>query len=241
MLHLIYIILGLAPSTIWLLFFLRKDSHPEPNRMILKIFFYGMLIAIPAALIEIVILKIVQGNWIWIKTFPFLFFVLYNFLGVALIEEFLKYLVIKQKTINNPEFDEPLDAMLYMIIAALGFAALENIFVLLPGEKSLLFLETISVISLRFIGATFLHALCSGLTGFFLALSFFETKKRLRLIILGLGIATLLHGLYNLSIIKTGENFYFILIPIIILIGLGFFISFGFRKAKKMASVCKIL
>jgi len=234
----IYIVLGLAPSIIWLLFFLRKDSHPESNKMILKIFFYGMTIAIAAALVEIGIFKIVQGNWI--KAFPLLFFILYNFLGIALIEEFLKYSVIKQKVINNSEFDEPLDAMLYMVIAALGFAALENIFVLLPGEKTLLFLEAISIVSLRFIGATFLHALCSGLIGFFLALSLFETKKRLRLIILGLGIATLLHGLYNLSIIKTAENFYFVLIPIIILIGLAFFVSFGFRKVKKMASVCKI-
>lgn len=233
-----YIILGLAPSIIWLLFFLRKDSHPESNRMVLKIFFYGMIIAMAAALLEIGIFKVVQGNWI--KAFPLLFFILYNLLGVALIEEFLKYSVIKQKVLNNPEFDEPLDAMLYMIIAALGFAALENIFVLLPGEKSLPFLETMSIVSLRFIGATFLHALCSGVVGFFLALSLFETKKRLRLIILGLGIATLLHYLYNLSIIKAGENFYFILIAIIILIGLGFFVSFGFRKVKKMASVCKI-
>lgn len=236
--HSIYIILGLLPSLIWLLFFLRKDSHPESSRMILKIFFYGMAIAIAAALLEVGIFKIVQGEWV--KAFPLLFFILYHLLGIALIEEFLKYSVIKYKVLNNPEFDEPVDAMLYMIIAALGFAALENIFALLPVGKPFPLFEAVFISSFRFIGATFLHALCSGTVGFFLALSLFKTRKRLRLIFLGIGIATLLHGLYNFSIIKTGENVYFILIPIIILIGLAFFVSFGFRKVKKMASVCNI-
>ncbi len=247
----IYVFFGLAPSIIWLLFFLRKDSHPESKRMILKIFFYGMFIAPAAALIEVGIFRIISGSWT--KDFPLLFFILYNFFGIALIEEFLKYSVIKQKVLNNPEFDEPLDTMLYMIIAALGFAALENVLVLFPilfpegffvglleplTKESLE--EAILISSFRFIGATFLHALCSGLVGFFLALSFFETKKRLRLIILGLGVATLLHALYNFSIIKTRENFYFVLVPIIILIGLAFFVSFGFRRLKKLKSVCKI-
>ncbi len=128
--------------------------------------------------------------------------------------------------------------MIYMIIAALGFAALENILVLLPGQGTFTFFQTATVSSFRFIGATFLHALCSGTVGFFLALSIFETKKRLRLIFLGLTIATILHGLYNFSIMKLDENFYYIYITIIILTALAFFVSFGFRKLKKIASVC---
>jgi RsiW-degrading membrane proteinase PrsW (M82 family) len=48
----ILIILGLLPSTIWLLWYLRKDKHPEPKQMILKIFFWGIIIAIPVALLE---------------------------------------------------------------------------------------------------------------------------------------------------------------------------------------------
>jgi RsiW-degrading membrane proteinase PrsW (M82 family) len=41
--------------------------------------------------------------------------------------EIFKYLVVRFKVIKNPAFDEPTDIMLYMIIAALGFAAVENI------------------------------------------------------------------------------------------------------------------
>ncbi len=236
---LIFIFFGLAPSIIWLLFYLRKDSHPESNRMILKVFFYGMLIALVAALVEIGIFKIFSMTGISrIEKYQFLFFLLYNFIGIAMVEEFLKYFVVRQSVLNNPEFDEPVDVMLYMIIAALGFAALENIFVLFPKEN-FLFIDTVAVSGLRFIGATFLHALCSGTLGYFLALSI-ATKKNGRLLISGLLIASFLHGLYNLSIIEIENNSGFVLIPILIITSLAIFVSYGFRKLKTIKSTCEI-
>ena len=51
------IFFGLAPSIIWLLFYLRKDARPESNSQVLKIFGYGMLAVIPTALIELGISK----------------------------------------------------------------------------------------------------------------------------------------------------------------------------------------
>lgn len=253
----IYIFFGLAPSFIWLLFFLRKDAHPESNRMVLKIFFYGMLIAVAAALIEIGLFEIIfSPSESAFEKSSLLFLILYHFLGIALVEELLKYLVVRGRVLSNPEFDEPVDAMLYMIIIALGFAALENILVLLPKEQPLLFSETIALSSLRFVGATFLHALASGILGYFLALSLLETKKRLRLILSGLGAATLLHGFFNLSIISIEASLGFengkvvianyplftssLIFVIALLLGSAFFVSFGFKKLKKLASVCKI-
>ena len=248
----IYIFFGLAPSVIWLLFFLRKDAHPESNRMILRIFFWGMLVALPVIFIEIGI----SERLLKLNLPPIFIFILYWFIGIALVEESFKYLVVRDKVLKHSEFDEPVDAMLYMIIAALGFSALENILVLLPGESPPLFLETITTSSFRFVGATFLHALCSGTLGYFLALSFLKTKKRLRLLALGLGIATILHSLFNISIIGIETSFVVqndelvivnfplfissIIFLIIILVGLAFFVSFGFKKLKKLSSVCKI-
>ncbi len=49
----LFIILGLLPSFIWLLFYLRKDHHPEPNSMVIRIFLYGMIITLPVAAIEL--------------------------------------------------------------------------------------------------------------------------------------------------------------------------------------------
>ena len=128
--------------------------------------------------------------------------------------------------------------MLYMIIAALGFAAFENLLILLPMNANFQFFEAAFVSIFRFIGATFLHALCSGLIGYYLALSFYQTKNRLRLTIKGILIATLLHGLYDFSIMKVEGSFKF-MIPITILMGLIIFITIGFQKVKKLKSICK--
>jgi len=235
----LYILFGVLPSIIWLLFYLRKDVHPESNRMVLKIFFYGMLVAIPAVFLEMGIFKGFDklGNLLVLS--PFLITILNTFIGVAMIEEVLKYLVVREKVLKNPEFDEPIDAMLYMIIAALGFAALENILILFRLGPGFLISRAIEISALRFLGATFLHALCSGTVGYFLALSFFETKKRMVLLSLGLGISIVLHGFYNFAILEIEGAAQF-LIPIIILIGLAVFLSFGFKKLKKLKSVCKI-
>ncbi len=215
------------------MFYLKRDSHPEPKRMVLKIFFYGMLAAVPAVLLEIGILE-------EFKSLPAVLTSILNiFVAVALVEEFLKYLVVKGKVSNSSEFDEPLDIMLYMIISALGFAASENILILFSLGPTFLLEKTFSISVFRFFGATFLHALCSGFLGYFLALSFFETKNRIKLLIAGLGIATLLHGLYNFSIIEIEGDLAFF-IPILILISLAIFTVLGFKRLKKLKSVCKI-
>jgi RsiW-degrading membrane proteinase PrsW (M82 family) len=240
--NLFYIIIGTLPSIIWLLYFLRKDVHPESNRMVIKIFLFGVIAAPIAALIEMGFFKMalimgmdstaVSGqSYIW-------FFILYNFLGIALVEEFIKYSVVRLKVLGSPEFDEPTDAMLYMIIAALGFAAIENVLYLLP----LPFFEMLKTNMSRFLLAIFLHALCSGLLGYFLALALMKTEKRKIFIISGLIISTILHGLYNISIITTDAtgNSYFTIIPIAIIIGLAFFVSIGFKKLKRLESICKI-
>lgn len=231
----LYIFFGIAPSIIWLLFYLRKDVHPEPKRMILRVFLWGMLAALPVILIEL-------GASDFLNKFaPSLIIkIIYWFLGVAFVEEFLKYLVVREKVLKNSEFDEPVDAMLYMLISALGFAALENILIFLSPDVFFLSLnEALALVIFRFISATFLHALGSAIVGYFLALSFFEKKGGLKLVTMGLGISTFLHGLYNFSIIETEGNLR-IIIPFAILITLAIFVSVGFKRLKKLKSVCKI-
>ncbi|MDI6591452.1 MAG: PrsW family intramembrane metalloprotease [Patescibacteria group bacterium] len=230
------IIFAFLPSFIWLLFYLRKDVHPESNPMVLKIFFYGMAAAILTALIELGFFQETAK----LPFSPFLISFLNIFVGVALVEEILKYLVVKEKVLNNPEFDEPIDAMLYMIIAGLGFAALENILIFLSPKVFFFGIsETLTLAIFRFISATFLHALCSGILGFFLALSFFEIKKRNIFLTIGLFLAITLHGLYNFSIMEI-EGILRLAIPIIILTTLGIAVSFGFKRLKELKSVCKI-
>jgi len=230
-----YAIFGSLPSLAWLLFYLRKDKNPESNRQILKTFSWGMFAALPAVFLEIGVFEVFSGF-----KFPSLLVNLLNiFIGVALVEEILKYMVIKNKILPSSHFDEPVDLMIYMITAALGFAAVENILILFQLGPGFLPGRALEVSLFRFFGATFLHALASGLVGYFLAKSICAAKNKNRLIVFGLAISIVLHGLYNFSIMRLAENFK-LMIPAAILIGLAIFISLGFKKLKKMKSVCII-
>lgn len=246
-----YIFFALAPSIIWLLFFLRKDAHPESNKMVLRVFFYGILSAVFLWLI----LGIAKES---LESLSLLLVIPWTVLGsvvaAPILEETAKYLVVRLSVIHHWEFDEPVDAMLYMIIAALGFAAAENLLYLIT-EGRLLF-ESFLIILIRFVGPVFLHALVSGLIGYYLALSFFHLKNRTRLICQGLIMAMLLHGLFNLSIINIegslreingqlmiiNQQLFIISAGVIIflLIGLTIFVIYGFKKVKQLKSVCKM-
>lgn len=241
----LYILFGVLPSLVWLFYYLKKDLHPEPKRMILKVFLYGVIITIPVFFIQIGFFEILKQlqSFSLFTSFPIIIDILKWFVVIALVEEVLKYLAVRVMVFNSYELDEPLDIMLYMVVVALGFAALENILYLFSPIDNLSFntiiTTTIAISFIRFIGATFLHTLCSALLGYFLIISFFNLKKRLVLTIIGISLATILHGLYNFSIITLKSPINFI-IPTIIIIGLAIFIISKFDKMKNLKSICKI-
>jgi RsiW-degrading membrane proteinase PrsW (M82 family) len=92
---------------------------------------------------------------------------------------------------------------------------------------------------IRFIGATFLHTLCSAIVGYAIAISLCDEKNRRLEAISGIVLAVVLHGVYDFSIIAL-EGSFKIIIPITILIILAIFTSLGFEKLKKLKSVCKL-
>ncbi|MGA2418183.1 MAG: PrsW family glutamic-type intramembrane protease [Candidatus Staskawiczbacteria bacterium] len=235
----VYIIFGILPSLTWLSYYLRKDAHPEPKKMILKIFLWGALITLPVFFIQIGFTYLLGK----VNINPFTKELIYWFLIIAISEEFFKYLVIRTKVVNSPNLDEPLDIMLYMVIAALGFAALENILYLFApiGQMSFsqLIGRTLLVTFVRFIGATFLHTLCSAVVGYSLAISFCEVKRKYETLALGIITAVLLHGLYDFSIMEL-NGYAKIAIPVVVILTLAFLVFAGFEKLKKMKSICKI-
>ena len=192
-------ILAFIPSFIWLVFFWLQDKHRESKGIIMRIFFWGFFIAIP-----IVLAETIAENYLGTFFAELSLFWLFGFLAIALVEEAGKYLVVYAKAIPLRAFNEPQDAIIYMITAALGFAAIENFFYALNVYENGF---SASLLSLggRFLTATPLHVIASGIFGYFLALSLFSPKPRHGLIVLGLVIATALHGFYNHFIIQAGE------------------------------------
>ncbi len=176
----LYVFFGILPSLIWLFYYLRKDVHPESNPMVLKIFLWGAVITLPVFFVQIGLATLLAK----ININPLATSIIYWFIVISATEEIFKYLVVRQKILNSPALDEPLDIILFMIITALGFASLENILYLFSPIDQLSFNDvvnrTVIISFIRFVGATFLHTLCSGMIGYYIALSICETQKKTR-------------------------------------------------------------
>jgi RsiW-degrading membrane proteinase PrsW (M82 family) len=225
---------GFVPALVWLWFWLKEDESPEPRVLLLLAFLGGML-AIPLAFVleKISITQIIYlaGN-APDKTTAALWGL--ASIGIAaFIEEFVKYISVLVLVFWRADYDEPADAMIYLITAALGFAALENTLYLQDSFSSTL-LRGFAISNLRFIGATLLHALSSATLGYFIAGSFWRGKVRKEIgIFLGLLFATLLHALFNLSILLSGREEIINIEPaLIVLVSTGIVILFSFERIK---------
>ncbi|MDD5568934.1 MAG: PrsW family glutamic-type intramembrane protease [Candidatus Pacebacteria bacterium] len=242
---LLYFFLAVLPGTIWLSFFLQKDKLPEPKMKVLEIFFYGILATIPAVLAEKALL---EGIGSLPVMDPAVALNLRYIIGVALPEEFFKYIIVAFFVLRRSCMDEPVDIPLYMIISALGFATAENILLFSDSTRTFgMILEPFGLSLVRFLGATLLHALCSGIIGYFIALSYHKLKQKWLFILSGFGIGIILHGLFDFYIEWTimsasnNNNYYFyIFFPIIIIIFMFVFLTFGFRQLRKLKSICII-
>lgn len=223
--------LGLLPSLVWMFFFYHQDCHPEPKYLITKTFLMGIIIS-PIA----VLLQWSFGNVTHLSNFgPVDYFIADGslfFLWAAFVEEFVKYYAVRIIALTDPAFDEPVDAMIYMMMAGLGFAAIENILVLFRTIPNGIH-ATILVWTLRSVGATLLHALASGLVGYFLALSWFFRDHRKKLLIVGLLIATLFHFTFNLFLASVDDQLRGLMLAVGLLCVMAFLVFLLFDKIKR--------
>jgi len=229
-----YAIFATLPSLIWLGFYLRHDAKPEPKKMILGVFAIGIVAAIGASFLEKGALAIYQK---FHEINPGFFYILYIFIGIGFVEEFLKFLSVRVTALRHKECDEPFDIVLYMIIAALGFVALENFLKFLrpnflPSAHDTIFISFILTIT-----STLLHTIASGILGCFIACGYYKHKYRILIVVLGIIFVSLLHGFYDFSIMKaTGVLKYSSMIGLLSFMTL--FLWIFIHKIKRLPSVC---
>lgn len=217
--------LGLLPSLIWLVFYLQEDrKHPEPLRMIVYAFVLGGLMTFFALILQILLRVALYENGVPAHSEV-------EIAIFSVVEEVLKFLAVFIFIRKRQEFDEPLDAMIYMIIVSLGFAAVENIASLgqySNGVSGLIGVTTMEAVALRFFGATVLHSVSSGLLGYHWAMGIEKRKAVGWYIAVGLGVAISLHALFNYLIIKTGPGSWAIAFTVFI----AFFLLADFETLK---------
>lgn len=214
---------GILPALVWLFFWLREDRrHPEPKRLVLKTFLFGML-AVPFV---IPLQKGVEN------LFPA--FLLLQILLWACLEEGIKFLAGYFGGLHSVEDNEPVDPLIYMITAALGFVALENTLFLLTPLLGDNLPQSIITGNLRFVGASLLHVVSSGLVGASLSFSFYTLRaSRMKIILTGLLLAVIFHTGFNALILLWAEQG---LVAAFIAVWLGvIWLLWAFERSKSVA------
>jgi len=187
------VLAGIIPSLIWLFFWTREDvAHPE-SRFILTLSFFGGMLSVALAIVAEKYVGTIFSD-------PTVRYTLW-----AAIEEIVKFLAVLSVALFSSQNDEPIDAMIYCITVALGFAALENTLFILGPLSNGEIVKSVVTGNTRFMGATLVHIVSSATVGFALGLAFYRGYiAKISAAIIGLVAAITFHTAFNLSIVASG-------------------------------------
>lgn len=137
------IIAALLPAVILCIYVFKKDrAEKEPLPLLVQLFCLGAAACLPAAYAESFVIggidklfsgvtflengvEMMEPGWL------FLYKLFYFFIGVAVIEEGLKWIAMTLFTFRSHDYNSLFDGIIYAAMVSLGFAALENIFYVL--------------------------------------------------------------------------------------------------------------
>lgn len=226
-------LLSLLPALLFVwLWYLRRSERPVPAGTITQGFGLGMLLVIPAFLLE----RAIPGWWQAISPATAHYFsggllplqtlgdVLYpaigTFLIVATIEEGVRYLALVPWLRRSAAIDQVFDGLLVGIATGLGFATVENTiyFFHLFTEGS--FNTLVFVFFLRFMVSTLAHISFGGLMGALLARGIFAIYRPRILYWYAFILPWFLHGLYD-WLLAVDQVLYAVLVllaPLVVLI-----------------------
>jgi protease PrsW len=174
--------LAVAPSIFLLWFFYNSDRYKhESKKLLIVTFVLGAFMILPAILIELFLKLVFPEGDTLLGVFA------YFLLEVALVEEGMKFFAVRIYAYNSRMFNEPMDGLILGVAAALGFATVENIFVVLSSGILTGFVRAITSVPS--------HALYGAIIGFYLGEAKFRRKPTLAL--KGLAAAVFLHGVFD--------------------------------------------
>lgn len=183
---------AVVPSALLVWYFHARDAYPEPPRVLWTTFGLGVLTVFPILLIGYPLQQAVE-----LVPNPIASSLLGALFVAAIPEEFVKLLVLLGYNMRNRAFDEPMDGIVYGVVASLGFATLENILFVFGGGMS--------VAVSRAFTAVPLHAFVGAIMGYYVGQAWRVPAERTRYIISGYGFAVLLHMLYDFPLMAMAD------------------------------------
>ncbi len=233
------VLAALAASLFWLFVYYRRDrEEPEPKSLLFLLFVSGMIatvfVIIFYAVAYFTLPHILQPFFIQqeirihsLTEAGLVFLVMMTVVGP--IEEFLKFVMVRLIAFRSREFTQVTDGIIYAACVALGFAFMENIDYFYRGYYMGGWGGFTGIVIARFLIATILHTLSSGIMGFYLGKAKLFPQKEGRFIILGLLLAMLIHGLYNF-LAAVGWAYYALVLVLVLML----ILFFKFRHPQKL-------
>jgi RsiW-degrading membrane proteinase PrsW (M82 family) len=189
------ILLSAVPAFLWLGYFYLQDRHePEPKHYVAGVYLVGAFVAAPIASFltgELFPVAAVSSGRLSAVN------MVTAILSVGLAQELSKFLVVRYSVYLSDEFDEPMDGIIYMTAAGIGFATAENVRYL-QGLDGTVFLSTGAM---NTVVTTLAHACFAGFLGFALGRARFSKAsplKRNLFLLGGLVMAAVLNGVFHL-------------------------------------------
>lgn len=224
--------LAVIPVVIILTYIYLKDRNKEPWPLLIKLFFLGIGSCILVLLLSKVLYLIFPFMEKDTSYMTFFEVMAYSFIGVALVEEFCKWVMVYIGAYFHKAYDEVYDGIVYAVYVSLGFACLENILYVFMNNS-------IAVGISRGILAVPGHACDAVFMGYYLALAKVYAslgKKNLenKNLLLSVIVPTILHGIYDFCLFSN--------IDILLLVFLVFVVAmyiFSIKKIKQLSAQCK--
>lgn len=194
---LLLLALALFPCVGFIVFIYLRDWHErEPIYLLFITFLFGCLTVVPPLLLQ----SLVQS----FQLIPFygVYSTFINaFIVVAFTEEGAKLLFLRAYAYPKKEFNEPFDGIVYAVMIAMGFAAVENVWYVLAEPD---FDNAIYVGFLRIFTAVPAHATFAIIMGYFLGEAKFETNTSRQnfLKLQALVFPVFLHGCYDFFLMQ---------------------------------------
>ncbi|GMU93525.1 MAG: hypothetical protein AMXMBFR4_25830 [Candidatus Hydrogenedentota bacterium] len=175
---------AVAPALLLVRYFHLRDIYPEPPKVLWTTFFLGALIVAPVLGIVYPLHYCVgvpagyaaQGLWV-------------GFVYAAIPEEFFKLAVLRGYSLRQRAFDEPMDGVVYGVVASLGFAAFENVMYVMQGGLGLALMRALTAVPA--------HAFMGVIMGYYVGRAQFDPQRRAHLMGKGFLYAVLVHGFYD--------------------------------------------
>lgn len=191
------LLLAGIPALLWLSYFYVQDRHEEePKGHVLGMYILGAFVAGPSAAF---IVDLSSGSFSPILSFSVLAPErwIYAIAIVGIAQELSKYLVVRYTLYVSPEFDEPIDGIVYLTAAGIGFATYQS-YQFLQSAGGEIYL---SAGAAQCVVTALAHASFAGVMGFALGRAKFSPGKeshRSTALVIGLLTAAVLNGCFRM-------------------------------------------